>query len=245
MLKKLILFLLCFLALASYSCAEYYAVLICPYHEDWPYSEQVMWHDTFLMWEMLFNLGWNDDKIFVLFDEGEDWDYYETNPWYTVEYHDYDEEPWEIDIITDYSAYLADVQYVFNNIINPYMTEDDFLFVWTFDHGYYENGHSYLMLEQGGEIRDDVFAILMPDDYETKVFWMAQCASGGFIDDLQGYSTIILTSAGTGSAEDCDYVNCDGDPPNVDPFEKEKFPESYGDEFEHTEFINRNRLYLT
>lgn len=74
------------------------------------------------------------------------------------------------------------------------MTENDFLFVWTFDHGGIIGSHSTLCL-WGIDIRDDEFASAVDViPYLYRVFCMQQCHSGGFIDDLSNDKTVIITA---------------------------------------------------
>jgi len=91
------------------------------------------WNDTYLMWELLYNKGWPDDHIQVLYGDGKD---------YQTENSHYQASRYRLPQITDRSAYYADVVDVFSDLANgdhsggidpmgPY----DNLFVWTFDHG--------------------------------------------------------------------------------------------------------------
>ncbi len=122
------------------------------------------------------------------------------------------------------------------------MTDSDYLFVWTFDHGGTWAGGSNLGL-MGLEVITDVeFAAIMPEHYSNRVFWMQQCYSGGFIDNLHNDDTVILTacSAYTGAGP-CLNLNPDGG----DPFENEYYPPE-GDYYTHGEFnyhvLNAARL---
>lgn len=72
---------------------------------------------------------YDEDNVYVLFGEGEDYD----------NVADVYKHPEDGDV-TDYEATKANVEMVFNGLANgtngfPQLTEDDFLFVWTFDHG--------------------------------------------------------------------------------------------------------------
>ncbi|MBC8204511.1 MAG: hypothetical protein H8E87_03240 [FCB group bacterium] len=172
-MRKITLVAVFLLLAASLAFSEYYAVVITgctpdPSSVSNPHyggdidppldSYDCFWNDTFLMWEALFQAGWNDENIFVLFGEGVDW----VDPLYDNERYIAEElyyiDPWFIDHITDYSAYLADVENIFTWLAegNPaqgitQMTEDDFLFVWTFDHGCRMIGHWWSGLQLMGE----------------------------------------------------------------------------------------------
>jgi hypothetical protein len=74
------------------------------------------------------------------------------------------------------------------------MTDQDLLFIWTFDHGSTRRGHSTLNL-MDGKMPDRSFARLVdqvPCAY--RIICMQQCRSGGFIDDLRNDRTVILTA---------------------------------------------------
>lgn len=166
------------------SAQEKYAVLITgPYlvegihpEEQWNNGEgkgpdelyYEFWNDTYLMWEMLVTkLGYSDENVFVLFADGIDFPV--SHPCVNIRYS---AEKYSLDHITDYSAYIANVQAVFNGLrtgLNgfPLVTENDFLFVWTFDHGNGSGGNSSLLL-MDGSMSDDAFAALVNPIPATK-----------------------------------------------------------------------------
>jgi hypothetical protein len=149
------------------------------------------WNDTYLMWETLYRFGWKDDNIHVLFGDGADWSV--DNPRYDVT------ENYEFTSIVDDSAYIDDIDDIFNELENE-MTSDDILFVYTFDHGALDDGHAILcvMPEQYGwcdSLYDSTFADWVDDiTLDKRIFYMQQCFSGGFINDLSGTDTYILTA---------------------------------------------------
>ena len=204
--------------------AEKYAVLItgdyadssrANYNGSWAINNnldrdrramQEFWNDTMLMWEMLvFEKGYSNDNVFILFAGGLD---YPHDPdancpaWWDDRYDPRVMHPDIIDPldghITDYSATIANVTNVFTGLANgsggfPQLQEDDFLFCWTFDHG--GGGEDAYLRLIDGVISDTNFAALTDQiNCQKKVFWMQQCHSGGFIDNLQGEDTIINTS---------------------------------------------------
>jgi len=180
---------------------EKYAVLITgdyaadsysvPISDQWndgqgkgAYGFDEFWNDTFLMWEMLQERGYSADNIFVLFAGGQD--YPVTNPNIDDRY----KPPFNV-TVTDYSASIANVNLVFNGLAYgsggfPQVTQDDFLFVWTFDHGGGSGGNSTLHLIDGSITDDDFAALVNPISAHKKVYWMQQCRSGGFADELEG-----------------------------------------------------------
>lgn len=238
MYKKIIITTIVILFAFSIVYAENYAVLITG---DVPTGDAVgpknwnggmdpwydeFWNDTFAMWEMLFKLGWKDENIYVLFGYGND---------YACDYNRYWASLHGLDEITDYPAFLADVENIFDWLADgnpaqgiPQMTEDDFLFVWTFDHGSTwgtpGQGNSTLCL-MDGQVTDDDFAGWMDQiGYDKRVIWMQQCFSGGFIDELENTNTVITTAcSATQWAWQADDNYPDGDSPNyVDDYENER-----------------------
>lgn len=197
--------------LASNVWAEKYAVLITGDYADWrgdfegswaianeldkdrsPMEE--FWHDTFLMWEMLLNKGYSDENIFVLFAGGDDFQ----DP-YILEGERY-VVPEELEPMTDYSATKSNVEMVFEGLADgtggfPQLQEDDFLVIWTFDHGDWYGGHRWLCLI-GPDISDEDFSALVDEiNCHKKVIFMQQCFSGGFVPYLENDNTIIFTAA--------------------------------------------------
>jgi|LGVE01.1.fsa_nt_gb hypothetical protein len=177
-----------------------YAVLISGDSAESGFDE--FWNDVVLMREMLLANNFEEQNIFILYADGNDF----VDP--TRTYARYD--PVAINrppranrpaSFTDYPATKAEVQAVFDGLANgdntrgiPKMTENDFLFVWTFDHGGATGGHSTLCL-WGIDIQDDGFANAVDAiPYRYRVFCMQQCHSGGFIDDLSNDKTVILTA---------------------------------------------------
>jgi len=194
------------------------------YDRDRP-PMQEFWNDTFLMWEMLvIEKGYSDENVFVLFAGGLD---YPNDPgaappaWWADRYNPrvlYPDFINPIDgHITDYAATITNVNNVFNGLANgtgelPQLQDDDFLFCWIFDHGCAVGQDAYIHLIDGG-MSDYVFADLTDQiSCQKKVFWMQQCQSGGFIDNLEGNDTYINTSChySTG-CNSCDDETLSGD----------------------------------
>ncbi len=158
---------------------------------DYGYDE--FWNDTFLMWKLLQKKGYSQENIIVLFANGSDF----TFPGQAEEY-----KPEDPSItVTDYSASIANVNLVFNGLAHglngfPRVTENDFLFIWTFDHGGTTwEGNSILHLIDGN-ITDVAFANLVnPIQAHKKVFWMQQCSSGGFADNLSANNTFFHSAS--------------------------------------------------
>ena len=109
---------------ASLAPAENYAVLIAGEEPDSPNYCPEFYYDIFLVWEMLWQHGWSDENIFVLFGLGVGIN----NPPARYDPSQYNIFPWYIESIVDDAASLQDVVDIFNYLDNI-MTENDFLFV--------------------------------------------------------------------------------------------------------------------
>ena len=156
------------------------------------------WYDTYLMWEMLVKpveeggKGYSNENIFVLFAGGQDysfddmWERYDGHLWHP-------EIIGEGEQITDYSATISNVESVFNGLATgtgdfPQVTEDDFLFTWVFDHGGPNPGQpdpAFICLLDGNMYDYEFAALTDQIQANKKVYWMQQCRSGGFFDDLE------------------------------------------------------------
>ena len=166
---------------------EKYAVLISGDLAETGYDE--FWNDVVLMREALMQNGFPDSHISILYGNGTD--YFSAsrpNPRYRPS-----------PAITDYPADTANVKTVLNGLANgssgiPQMTDEDLLFVWTFDHGGPSGTHSTLGL-MDGNMQDTTFASLVNQvPHAYRVICMQQCFSGGFIDDLSSDKTVIITA---------------------------------------------------
>ncbi len=220
-MKKLNLFLvlMCFTVLAFSQ--ERYAVLICgekPTQYTRVAGDNVgwaapgdtikdeFWNDTFLHWEMLVQkLGYDDDNVFVLYYDG--LDYVGSNldgryKAFTPYTH-----------ITDYSAIKSNVEMVFNGLANgdsnnsiPKLTKDDFLFVWTFGHGKFEEtvtGYPSLCVPRPDFATGtsdyitiyEMAQLTNPINTNKKVFWMQNCLGGLFAATLEDPNTVFHSAA--------------------------------------------------
>ncbi len=228
-MKKLFFIVLILLSILNVTniSAKNYAIIItgetpdgsslCP-HKTWggPNAQGIydsFWNDTYLMWETLYKLGFENQNIFVLYGDGTDYqsDYSRYQPQFN-----FDELTGDI---TDFPATLTSVCELFEGLKNgnaslgiPQMTSDDFLFVYTFDHGGTIGNCSILCLMDGFYITAGQFARYADDlQYSKRVVFMQQCNSGGFINYLHNVKSVIVTackiSEGAGNADD---INPDG-----------------------------------
>jgi hypothetical protein len=182
---------------------ERFAVLISG-RNDFP----EFWGDLVILYDILRDdYGYTDENIYVLYADGSG-------------------------DITDYPATKTNINSVFNEL-GAKMNNNDFLFIWTFDHGdrdYPEHelySHSYLCVwPQPEKIKDTEFAGFEPDEsdytylglienYARRVFFMQQCFSGGFIEYLSNSKTIIATACmEIELAWRCDGLDIHGNPNN-------------------------------
>ena len=182
-------------------------------------SYDEFWNDTYLMWEIHYTKtgmqdhpSVDDGQIRVIYAGGYDWS--DAHPRYQAAYN-------YVDRVTDYSAYYDDVANLFTwlkdgnqpQYIPHGMNENEELFNWTFDHGEWDGTHAWLGLIDVW-IRDDYYANLVNQiNAGKRVFWMQQCFSGGFIDDLVNDKNIIITAcSATELASRADNVSRNGSP---------------------------------
>jgi hypothetical protein len=177
------------------------------------------WNDLYLMWELHYTKTgmWdrsNDigGEIRALYADGVDYPY--AHPRYQASWNN-------VARITDYPAtynYVYNIFYWLKNgeqsqQIWHGMAEDEELFNWTFDHGAWNGANAYLGLWDVW-VRDDLYASWVnPINAGKKVFWMQQCHSGGFIDDLAGNTSVVITVCSpTELASPADNVSRNGSP---------------------------------
>ncbi|MFZ0456054.1 MAG: T9SS type A sorting domain-containing protein [Ignavibacteriaceae bacterium] len=241
MLKKIFYFVIAVILFSSLNFAQqYYAVLITgdtpegyanspkTYNGGGMYSGfDEFWNDTYLMWKLLHDNGFDADHIYTLYGNGND--YPSPNPRY---------QPGTGQQITKFSAYYSDVQNIFTWLANgntehniPKMTSNDVLFIWTFDHGTTAGNNVSALCLMDGVIWDYDFASYVNQiACQKRIILMQQCYSGGFIDNLQSSKTVILTAcSGTEVAYRADDVSPDGS----DQLENENYN---GINYNHGEF---------
>ncbi len=170
---------------------EKYAVLICgtevhitPSGEDSLvnipdtasyYHWTEFWAEIYNTWEMLVlpidsgGMGFDNDRVYVLYADGEDFRPNWIADKYNAQIMHPNITPYPSGKITDYSATLENVEMVFNGLANgqdgfTQLTQDDFLFVWTFGHGMKEveetGQPAFIVLYPGYDMPDTYFATL-------------------------------------------------------------------------------------
>ncbi|MCK4329344.1 T9SS type A sorting domain-containing protein [candidate division WOR-3 bacterium] len=203
-----ITFLVVLVILQSAIFAKEYAVLISGCDPDSPEaSTNRFWNDPFLMWEILVEKrGWSDEDVYVIWADGTNW---------SQNQKDYADRYQHLPSIVDYAATRDNIQYVFN-LLESLMTSEDFLYIWTNGHGGVDNEvnpqHASLaLIWSREEVWDWEFADWISDiPHAYRVIVMQQCKSGGFVDDLENDSTVVVTSCSLslnyGTSWACDDV---------------------------------------
>lgn len=234
------------------------------------------WFDAVILYKALRDEGYTDDHIFLLYGKGND--YVPTDYPIAPKYAFGPNNPDYPARITDYPARIQDVQNIFNwlSVGNPSegitaLTDDDFLFVWTFGHGGYHDDDEDNVWEYGEEttigLIDDDFQtnsheamlasefinLLNQIHYNRRAIWMAQCCSGGFVEPNYSLAnspkTTVLTSCATGGyARQADQRNCDPDPINNSYYSNENETIVYkgvSHQYAHSEFNLHTMATLT
>jgi tetratricopeptide (TPR) repeat protein len=148
---------------------------------------------------LVFEKGFDDDNVFVLYYDGDDYYTDGLAPRYNA-----DESHPAYYPITDYSATKTNAENVFNGLAYgtggfPLVTQDDFLFVWTFGHGQFCGEIEYnpcLALYSNALTDIELAALVNPIPAHKKVYWMQNCFGGLFADNLAA-TNAIFHSAGT------------------------------------------------
>ncbi|NJN64682.1 MAG: hypothetical protein HC882_07255 [Acidobacteria bacterium] len=151
------------------------------------YSE--FWSDPVAMFRLLLEFGYGENNIHVLYGEGHD----ETA--FACEY--YREQ------MVDMPAYKQDVRNVFTWMKDgnaskgiARVTANDFVFLFTFDHGSGNAACEAQLCLMDGCMPDTEFASYFNAiPYKHRAVDMQQCNSGGFVDNLQNVKSVVSTAA--------------------------------------------------
>jgi hypothetical protein len=176
--------------------AKNYAVLISAgetYEDDAAVNSEY-WYDMFLMYKTLIDEGYSHEDIYVLYGNGSDFE--SIHECYQNSYP-----------VTDFPNYESNIESIFS-FLGSIMTEDDFLFVWWMGHGdrlWVSGGwHLSLYIENINVWIWDfelVSHINQIQNYRIRTFSFMTCFSGGIIDDLEGFKSIVFTA--TDFCPDC------------------------------------------
>lgn len=157
------------------------------------------WYDCSAVYKTLIAHGYNREHIFVAISDGQN-----DAPDYTDYNYVQGSSQWDLDgdgtYDTQYPSTITGIYQMFNDI-NNVLPQGSEVFIFTTDHGYRENNHSYLCLWGNYNMIDYEFATLVESLNAERVnIIMEQCNSGGFIDDFQNpnFDQVVITTA-------CDY----------------------------------------
>ncbi len=176
--------------------------------------QEAIWNDGCLLYKYLTSdsVGYDKSDVFVLNYDGND--YHPSG--YAQEYSFNDESMTDMPAThQNLSNLLTDLSLGTNG--RPQITKDDFLFMWVFSHGGHDIlGNTFFTLTCGdGEHHRFYDYELKPlidrINANKKVFWMQQCHSGGFQEELSNNNSIFLASTKYGEvARNCDDRLKDG-----------------------------------
>lgn len=167
---------------------------------DDAYTNSEYWYDLLLAYEMLIDNGYAHEDVYVLYADGVDF-----NSLYERYQNPYPNS------ITDYNNHEATIESVLGSL-GAIMTSNDNIYVWWLGHGDFSSGHLIMMIENTYEmVRDDEFAAYMDQitDYNLRAFSIMTCYSGGILDDLEGETSIVMTSSDAYTMSESDWL-CDG-----------------------------------
>lgn len=213
-IKSLALNIVFLFSLLTGGCAEKYAVLISAnnvtaddsaIHSEW-------WYDLVLQYKMLKENGFKDDRIYVLYGSGTD---------FNSTHNDYNSTVQFGHPITTMAVNKANVQSVFNTL-NGKVTAKDYLYVWWMGHGGGSGPGSCnlsMAISNTGEfVSDTEFAgyINNVTNYKKRSIAVMTCHSGGMIENMNtaGNRTVTFTSSmcaenSYDSPSSCDVVHAE------------------------------------
>lgn len=189
---------------------EKYAVLISTnqvtdddsmIHSEW-------WYDLVLQYKMLKENGFKDDKIYVLYGNGTDFD---------TAHPEYNSITQFGHTITDMAVNKANIQSIFNTL-NCKVKKGDFLYVWWMGHGG-SSGPDWcnlsMFISNTGEVVTDTELstyINNVSKYRKRTVAIMTCHSGGMVDNMNtaGNKTVSLTSSTCAESSYDAPVTCDG-----------------------------------
>lgn len=151
------------------------------------------WNDCSFIYKTLVNqYEYNPENIYVLMSDG-------TNPGIDTSSGTSSNVDLDDDGIADidYAATKSNVINIFNQLADK-LTEEDYLFVYTIDHGGLDSSRneSYLVLWNGMYIYANEFSELVKSvNTQATNIVMGQCNSGGFIDYFKNSPNICISTA--------------------------------------------------
>jgi len=210
MTRNFIFSILSLFLVFSIGCARKYAVLISTnqvtaddsmIHSEW-------WYDLILQYKMLKENGFKDDKIYVLYGNGTDFN--TTHPTYnaTTQFG----HP-----ITDMAVNKTNIQSIFNTL-NGKVKNKDYLYIWWMGHGGGSGPGSCnlsMSISNTGETVTDAELtgyINSVSNYKKRSVAIMTCHSGGMVDNMNtaGNKTATLTSSTCAENSYDAAATCDG-----------------------------------
>jgi len=209
--KATTLILLC-LTLSLLSGCSKYAVLISTnevtqdnisYHSEW-------WYDLFLQYQALRDNGFDDEDIYVLYGNGND---------FNTIHNDYNANLKYGHTITDMAVNKANIQSIFNTLSSK-VGGRDHLYVWWMGHGGGSGpgscNLSMSISNTGEHVTDTELASYINgiSNYRKRTVDVMTCHSGGMLDnmDIAGTDTITLTSSTCPESSYSISTTCNGRP---------------------------------
>lgn len=176
----------CVLLWAPTADARDYAVLISAGEatQDDAICNCEYWYDMLLQYTTLLDEGYTHNDIYVLYGFGVD----------------FDSEHWQYQVpytVSDYPANRDTIGTIFDEL-GEIMTERDKLYVWWMGHGSNVGEHLRMLIQTTGEyVWDYEFAewVSQVQSYDRRSFSFMTCHSGGILDDLQGWFSIVMSSS--------------------------------------------------
>ncbi|MGQ1948816.1 T9SS type A sorting domain-containing protein [Geofilum sp. OHC36d9] len=183
-----------------------YAVIISGGYNKYNNHERY-WNDCEAIYSTLrYVYGFEHHQIFVLMSDG-----WETGADRHLISGGYDDSPRDFDgdgttDVTNKATKAAIISLF--DMLGEWMLPNDYLYVFTTDHGSLESGNDVkICLWNETEMRDDEFATELNKINAGKIsIVMEQCHSGGFVDDLSGNGRVIATAC---QASQSSYANTD------------------------------------
>jgi len=152
------------------------------------------WNDCSAIYSTLVNVyDYLDDHIYVLISDG-------TDPADDMQLNDFTFQSSPLDLDGDgdndiqFSATSANITNVFNTI-SGILDSDDYLFIFSTDHGGQDSGDDVFLCLWGENMDDNDFATEVNKVNAGDIsIVMEQCHSGGFISDLSDEGRVIATA---------------------------------------------------
>lgn len=170
-------------------------------HSEW-------WYDLVLQYQMLKENGFTDDKIYVLYGSGVD---------FNTAYPEYNATTLFGHSITDMAVNKANIQATFT-ALGGEIKKNDHLYVWWMGHGGGSGpgscNLSMLISNTGETVTDAELSTYINSvgNYKKRTVAVMTCHSGGIVDnmDISGSKTVTLASSTCAQSSYDASSTCDG-----------------------------------